>query len=631
MSERAYTLLHIKALDQSARKFTGIASTPELDRQNHSIDMSGVQFKNPIPLLMFHDQSSPVGTAKLRRTADNEIGFEASMPQVETPGRLKDRIDEAWDSIKAGLLTGVSIGFRPIGDAIEVTKGGLKFLKTEIFELSLVTIPANASASILTVKSLAATGPHLPCVAGSAPRTSMKQTTAEHIASLKATHGSRTIRMAELLDKAAEEGTTLDETAAKEYDGLALQVKSLESDIARLQTLQEAQAAAAAPVIIPAGAPRTPFVQVMKKELPKGTAFIRGVMAIAASKGNKMQAVEIAKQWKDTTPEVELWMKAAVTPGTTTDPLWAGALVQIQNLTSEFVELLRPATIIGKIAGLRRVPFNVQVPIQTAGGTYGWVGQGAPKPVTKLAFSTDSLGISKAAGIIVLTQELVRLSEPSAEAIVRADMIAGIAQFLDAQFIDPAIAAVANVSPASVTNGTVAITSTNAYADIHALASWFASNGIPLSGLALIMSETNAFTMSMIRDGNGNRLFPNMSATGGQAEGIQVITSQTAMTNVIMLAPQYILMADDGGVSIDVSTEASVQMDSAPMSPADATTVYRSFWQDNLVGIRAERFINWKRVKVAAVKYVSGAAYTPASLSALGGQSQQPPAETPAA
>ena len=36
---------------------------------------------------------------------------------------------------------------------------------------------------------------------------------------------------------------------------------------------------------------------------------------------------------------------------------------------------------------------------------------------------------------------------------MRADMVAGIAQFLDAQFIDPAVAAVAGVNPASITNG----------------------------------------------------------------------------------------------------------------------------------------------------------------------------------
>jgi hypothetical protein len=36
-----------------------------------------------------------------------------------------------------------------------------------------------------------------------------------------------------------------------------------------------------------------------------------------------------------------------------------------------------------------------------------------------------------------------------------------------------------------------------------------------------------------------------------------------------------------------------------------------SLWQHNLVGLRAERFINWKRGRDAAVHYVSGASYAP--------------------
>ena len=44
-------------------------------------------------------------------------------------------------------------------------------------------------------------------------------------------------------------------------------------------------------------------------------------------------------------------------------------------------------------------------------------------------------------------------------------------------------------------------------------------------------------------------------------------------------------MADDGGVTIDASTEASLQMDSAPASPPDATTVLASMFQMNAVAI----------------------------------------------
>jgi len=62
-------------------------------------------------------------------------------------------------------------------------------------------------------------------------------------------------------------------------------------------------------------------------------------------------------------------------------------------------------------------------------------------------------------------------------------------------------------------------------------------------------------------------------------------------------------------VRIDVSREASIQMDGAPTNPTDATTVLVSLWQRNLVGLRAERMITWIRARTAAVRYRTAAAY----------------------
>lgn len=58
----------------------------------------------------------------------------------------------AWQSVKAKLVRGVSIGFRPIEYSYMDT-GGIHFTASEIYELSLVTIPANASATIQTIKA----------------------------------------------------------------------------------------------------------------------------------------------------------------------------------------------------------------------------------------------------------------------------------------------------------------------------------------------------------------------------------------------------------------------------------------------------------------------------------------------
>ena len=161
---------------------------------------------------------------------------------------------------------------------------------------------------------------------------------------------------------------------------------------------------------------------------------------------------------------------------------------------------------------------------------------------------------------------------------------------------------------AQITNGVTPITTAgttpaNARTDVQALAAAMVAAGISTAGAALILSETNALAFTNALNPLGQPLFPDMSPEGGKILGIYAVTSQVAGTTVALVQPQQIFLADDGGVTIDISTEASVQMDSVPANPADATTVFTSFWQNNLVGLRAERFINWKKARAGVVQY----------------------------
>jgi HK97 family phage major capsid protein len=415
------------------------------------------------------------------------------------------------------------------------------------------------------------------------------------------------------MTSSAEAGATLDQAETDEYDGLAAELKAIDAHLVRLSALEATNRTKAMPIT--AATPEeaslqrghVPIISV-KSNLAPGTAFIRYCQALAVSHGSTLQAVEYAKRWHDSTPEVELVLKAAVAAGTTTDATWAGPLAPITPLTSDFLALLRPQTILGKVDSFFKVPFNVSVASQTGGGTYQWVGQGAPKPVGKLQFGTITLTILKCAGIIVITEELARTSTPSAEEVIRRDMINGIAAFLDTEFIDPTKAAVAGVSPGSVTNGVTPITTAgtspaNARTDIQALANAMTAALIPTAGAVLILSETNALALTNALNPLGQPLFPGMSQGGGMIMGYKAVASQAAGTTVALVQPSAILYADDGGVTIDVSREASLQMDTALDNPPLATTLLTSLWQMNLVGLRAERFINWKKARAGVVQY----------------------------
>lgn len=632
MIHRAHAILHVKAADGSTRRISGTATTPAPDRSGDLMDPLGATFTNPIPLLWHHNTQQPIGVATLHAPTKDGIRFDATIPTVLEPGPLRDRIEEAWQSIKAGLITGISVGYRVLDGGIQILKsGGRRFTQTEICEVSLVTVPANMQATIDVIKSLdsaflAATGPIPSGVSERSTTTARKvaprMTTQEKIQNFENSRAAKVARMSAILDDAPD--ATLPDDKKEEYDGLALDVKAIDGDLVRHRELEKLQTATATRITTTTGAVATTSSRVsVKSNVPLGTAFVRAACAKLVCNGNMYEAAEYAKRWDSSTPEVALYLKAAVAPGTTTDATWALPLVN-QNIVDDFVGLLRPATILGKIENLRKVPFNCKVPSQTAGGTYGWVGEQKPKPVTKLAFSSVSLGIAKAAGIIVLTEELVKLSNPSAEELVRADMIAGIAQFLDAQFIDPAVAAVAGVNPASITNGApTAAATTNPMADIMGLINHFATNLIAVDGVTFIMSAANALSLSFRSNLDGSPQYPGLTINGGTYKGLKFITSQAAGTNVIALQPQLILYADDGGVSIDASREASLQMDSAPASPADATTVFVSLWQANCVGLRAERFVNWNRANANAVKYLTATAW-PAPAGAT--MAAEPPA-----
>lgn len=425
-----------------------------------------------------------------------------------------------------------------------------------------------------------------------------------------------------------DEGRTKDEAEREEFETLRDEIKALDQEIADLREMEALNVEKAEPVegrTEKKGTESRAGVHIeVKSNLPKGTAFTRYAMALARSKGNLMQAAEIAKGWRDSTPEVEVSLKAAVAAGTTTDSTWAQPLVEYQTMASEFIELLRPETIIGKIDGLRRVPFNVKMPGQTSGSTVGWVGEGKPKPVSKLAFNTTSLGFSKVAGIVVLTDELVRFSNPSAEALVRNDLIAEIAQFLDKDFVDPDKAASADVSPASITNGVTPITASGTTADdlkadVRSLFKAFIEANLSVAGSVWIMNATTALTIGMMQNALGQSEFPGINMNGGTFFGLPVVVSESVPANagsgspatgagarIILAKPSEILLADDGGVTLDVSREASLQLDSAPSDGAQSLV---SLWQNNMVALRAEREINWKRRRVDAVGYIDSANY----------------------
>lgn len=318
-------------------------------------------------------------------------------------------------------------------------------------------------------------------------------------------------------------------------------------------------------------------------------------------------------------------LKATVSSGSTTDPNWAAALVAQQTASAEFVEALRPRTILGKMAGMRRVPNNVRVPRATAGAQVSWVGQGRVIPVSAMALDAVALEILKVAGIVVTTTELAKFSDPSAEEIIQEDLLAAVAAWCDRSFIDPSIAEAPGVAPASITFGAPSVASTGSTpsavrADLRALFKLAADLGIVFESPYLVTDRRTAINLSLMDDAAG-AAFAGVTVNGGILAGVPLITTGSVPTtfdsssppvstsSIALVDAAEVLVADENGAEIDMSGQATLEMNSTPDSPVTASTVQISMWQNNLMAWRVTRAINWKARRPGAAALLTGVSY----------------------
>ncbi len=153
MTTRAFSTLEIRADSSGDGTIIGIASTPETDHEGDVLLPEGAEFKLPLPLLWQHRHDEPIGQVTSARVTARGIEVVAKVALG-----VSQKIDDAYRLIQAGLVRGLSVGFRGL-EVGHISTGRL-FKRWTLLELSCVTIPANAGASITAVK--AACGIRMP-------------------------------------------------------------------------------------------------------------------------------------------------------------------------------------------------------------------------------------------------------------------------------------------------------------------------------------------------------------------------------------------------------------------------------------------------------------------------------------
>lgn len=646
MHKKAFAVFDVKSFDEENGILRGIASTPTADRASDIVDPKGAVFKLPIPLLWQHKSDQPIGQVIEAQVTDAGIEIVAIVPKGVT-----EEIDKALRLIKAGLVRGFSIGFRGL-DVEEIPGSwGVRFKKWEWLELSAVTIPANAEATITSVKHFATEQSAATGTEAAKGKTPVGATTKSHkpvqlfpkdtklniseqIAALEASRSAKAAAMQAILEKAISEGRTTSVAEQDEFDGISAEVESIDADLKRFRALEKAQVGNAKPIpvngikslndgaAVRLGAPVV--IKGDKDEAFEGQNYTRMVIAKTLARLDDVSAVGIAhKRWGQHNPQLVESVKAAVSGGGTESGEWGAELVHIDRYTGDFIEYLYSRTVFDKLP-LREVPANVNISGQDGAATGYWVGQSKSIPVSKADFMDVNLKPLKVAALAVVSKELLRDSSPSAERLVRDALVEASAQRVDQTFLG-AGAAVTNVSPAGILNGVTPIASAGndiegVIADVKALyASFIAAHNA--DGLQYISTQSLAKSLGLMQNVMGNFAFPGLSANGGTLLGDTLVAGGNVTAgSLILLKPSDIYKIGDRGVEVSLSTEAAIQMDDAPDGESDTPTPNSnvvSMFQTESVAIKVVRPLNFAKRRASAVAAISGADYgTPAAAPA---------------
>lgn len=419
------------------------------------------------------------------------------------------------------------------------------------------------------------------------------------------------------MTKSLDAGQTPDEETENAIQAVEAEIAQIEKNIERVKK-QIAAAAEAAKNATPvagqnpneaqeaaAGNPNPTEQIVVKSNLPKGMPFAQFARAKMLAchelkKGTLLTVVDAAKQLGYGEDIVQYVEKATL--GTTTDSGFAAPLVHRDTYTGDFIELLRNATIFDKLKGYRSVPFNIEISGQLSGGSAQWVGEGAPKPLTNPTFGNVEVDEHKLAAITVYTQELLRRADPAIDRLVLDDLIEASKVLIDSTFLGNQ--AETSTTPIGILNGVTAITPSGTTAaqietDLMKLITAFVAANLSTDNSYFLMSETRAMQFALLRDALGNTYFNGMNFSGTRSLlGIPVVTSQAVGDKVILVKMSELLVAEDGGVDVAYSDQATL---------VDGSTTH-NLWQENKFAIRVEKFITWAKRRAIAAAYID---YTP--------------------
>ena len=640
-----------------------VMSDESVDRMNDVIIASGWHLdsfrRNPVALFN-HVSSFPIGKWLDVRVVGDQLRGTLRF----APAGTSDRIDEIRKLVEAGILQAVSVGFKPLSKPEPRDKDnpydGYVFRKQELFETSLVSVPANANA-LAIAKSLNVSPRTLDLVfAGQgnkkAEAITRRITGGQADTTSKRKNGK--MSLAQQITDTQGQINFLKDALQEHYDGLDNN-NITEDDLAKSKEINEklahkrkvydtliesernlggtikttASEDGGLEMRMPTRRPDTfarPFALPQKKHAP-GDYLWKSLVVLTKLQGDRYRKSSSLDVLRDTVGEDELTRavfsaitgKAATVPALTSTVGWAQELVRTE--VGGLIESLRPVSVYPALAS-RGISFSfgrngvISLPMRSATPTIAgsFVGEGAPIPVRQGAFTAIQLVPKKLAVITVFSREISEHSDPAIEGILRDAIVVDTAVAIDNVLLDanPATA----VRPAGLRNGVSTLTPTAGggfAAVIGDLKQLVGALMTPTLGNVRspvwLMPPALAVALSLTPTTSGDNLPFRDEIGRGMLLGWPTIVSASVTADTIYLidAADFATVTGDEP-RFDVSDSATVHMeDTTPLpiattgTPNVVAAPVRSFWQTDTLGIRMLMQMNWAMLRPGMVSYIT--------------------------
>lgn len=273
-----------------------------------------------------------------------------------------------------------------------------------------------------------------------------------------------------------------------------------------------------------------------------------------------------------------------------------GGVLLPENMASEIIPLLYPTTSFLR-GNPRRIPMpngTYKQPKGATGASASYRGESKLMAVSQATMSEVNMSAKLLAGITTITDQLLRWSLPDAAAFAREDLAMAMGTTMDSAMYfgdgtDYTPLGLLNmpggfsVAAANSTTPTVA----QIEADAKKLELSMINVNLPMTGAAWVMAPRTLLYMQDLRDGNGNRLFPELQGTSPRFRNKPVLeTTQfpinlgggTNESYIALIAFGHIMYGDSMAMQFKITREASVVN--------GATTI--NTWQDGVMAMAME-------------------------------------------